>query len=137
MWKRASSSRKRSSRKRPTTKSRTASSPKGPRPNNPTPPSPACGGGLERRRETTLFQQCSDDGLATTKRAVEFHWVARVTGTVDVFEARRELRSEDVAGFGECCKAVGVEHLGPEIRIITGCITAACKQVLEMRQAMA
>ena len=45
---------------------------------------------------------------------------------------RRERWIEEVAGFGERGKTIGVQHLCPEIRIIPGGVTAAGEEVLEV-----
>src|SRR6266704_1743690 len=74
--------------------------------------------------------------LAAAKGAIELHRVTRVAGAVNVFEPRRQFGVEDIAGLGECRKAVGLDHLRPKISVITGGIAATCEQVLEMRRTV-
>src|SRR5215469_4164355 len=87
--------------------------------------------------EIALLQQCGYRGVAAAKGVVELHRVAGVAGAVDGFETRGERGVEDIARLGESGKAVGLQHLGPEIGVISGGIAAAGEQVLEMRQAVA
>src|SRR5215472_8750961 len=75
--------------------------------------------------EGALLQQCGYRGVAATEGVVELHRVAGVAGAVDGFETRGERGVEDIARLGEGGKAVGLQHLGPEIGVISGGIAAA------------
>ena len=62
------------------------------------------------RGQTALLEQCVDCRITPAKGAVELHWIAGVAGAVDVLQTRRERWIEEVAGFGERGKTIGVQR---------------------------
>ena len=61
-----------------------------------------------------------------TEGGVEFDRVARAAGGIDmIMELLRRAGMKDVAGLLECRKGVGIEHLRPQIAVISRGIAVA------------
>src|SRR5438128_12371681 len=139
---RVSSSRGTWFRRRPTTRSRITSSPSNPSRNAAIREGWAAARAaappfwLLVRGQTALLEQCVDRRIAAAKGAVELHRIAGVAGAVYVLQTRRQCWIEDIAGFGKRGKAIGVQHLRPQIRIISSGVAAAGEEVLEVGRAM-
>src|SRR3981189_1396173 len=74
----------------------------------------------------------------TAEGGVEFDRIARAAGGVDVLpQVLRSTGIENVAGFLERGKSVGVQHLRPHIAVISRGAAAAGEHVLEVGGAVA
>ena len=83
------------------------------------------------------LQQRVDARFFAAESLVQGHRVFGATAGEDVLAKRLgDLRVKDVARFLERLKSIGVQHFGPQIRVVTGRV-AAGKDVLEVGAAVA
>src|ERR1700690_2608728 len=83
--------------------------------------------------QITASQQGVGPGLLPAEADIEVHRSARVASFEHGAQTCRHRSIEHVARLLERLEAVGVEDLGPEIRVIARSISAAREQMLEMR----
>ena len=87
--------------------------------------------------ETTLLEHRFHPRIATAKCTVGLRRILRVASAVYGFKQPLCCsRIKRVAGFGEGCKAVRFQHLGPHVNVIARSVARAGKQMLKMGQIM-